>query len=112
MDMDVLFQPPLLYLLFVMIWWGVQFVPFALSEHDHFMVATGAIVHVIIMAWLVHLSAPAESWKSIILFSAELATIFTGGGYLLCYLKIFERRKKITARRQGSAYVGVDRRGI
>ena len=112
MDMDVLIQPPILYLLFVMIWWGVQFVPFALSEHDHFMVATGAILHVIIYAWLVHLSVPEESWKSIIFSSVVLATIFTGGGYLLCYLQVLERRKKLITRRQERAYVGIDGRGI
>jgi hypothetical protein len=112
MDMDVLSQPPLLYMLIVMVWWGVQFVPFALSQHDHFMVVTGAIVHVIIFAWLLHLSVPTDSWESIILFSVVPATIFTGGGYLLCYLQIQKRRKTLIAKRQGSAYVGVDRPGI
>ena len=108
MDMDVLLQPPLLYVLFVMIWWGVQFVPFALSEHDHFMVAAGATVHVIVYAWLVHLSVPEESWKNIIFSSVVLATIFTSGGYLLCYLQIRERRKKLINQRRERANVGID----
>jgi hypothetical protein len=111
MDMDVLLQPPMLYLLIVMIWWGVQFVPFALRGHDHFMVGSGAILHVIVYAWLVHLSAPEAPWKSIIFFSVVLASIFTGGGYLLCYLQLLERRKKLIARRLERAYVGIDGRG-
>jgi hypothetical protein len=109
MDMDVLSQPPPLYVLFVMIWWGLQFVPFALSEHDYFSVVTGAIVHVIIFSWLMHLSAPQELWKNVILFSVVLVSIFTAGGYLLCYLKIWRRRKKLIARRKEKVYVGIDR---
>lgn len=109
--LQALLQPPLLYLVIVMIWWGIQFVPYALSKHDHFMVGTGAVLHVIVYAWLMHLSVPAVAWKSIILSSVVLVTIFTGGGYLLCYLQILERRKILISKRQGKTHGGTTRPG-
>lgn len=116
MDMDVhlqvLLQPPILYLVFVMIWWGVQFVPYSLGRHDHFMVATGAVLHVIVYAWLLHLSVPEEPWKNVILFSVVPVTIFTGGGYLLSYLQVQKRRKMLTVKRRERAYVGATRPGM
>jgi len=104
MDMDVLLQPPILYIGCVMIWWGVLFVPFALEQHDHFMVLTGAVLHGIVYAWLLSLSVPGESCISIISASFILLMIFTGGGYLLSYVRNSKHKNARITKSQVTAH--------
>jgi hypothetical protein len=87
--MEVLLKPPMLYLVLVMFWWGLQFVPFILGDDDHFMVITGAILHVIVCSMLIHLSVPEEPWLSIITNACLWVVILVSGGYLLRYLQNF-----------------------
>ena len=104
--MDVLFEPPILYLVIIMLWWGVEFVPFILKDDDHFMVCVGAVVHTIMYSWLVHLSVPLESWLLIVGISSMLVISLTIGGYVLHYLQTKQRQANVEPHHQEKALNG------
>jgi hypothetical protein len=87
MDMDVLcrliYEPPMLYLLLVMISWSIGLVPRLARQQQHRLVWLSAILHLVVYAALVSHVVPEVSWTEIAFAASRITFLLTLGGYLL-----------------------------
>ena len=83
MDMDVLFKPPMLYLVLVMTSWGVGLVPRLIEGKRHRLVWLSSLLHLAAYGALLHDAVPLESCSRILAAAFEVTFLLTLGGYLL-----------------------------
>jgi hypothetical protein len=87
MDMDVLFEPPMLYLFLVMIGWSIGCVPRLAGRQEHRLVFFVALLHLVIYSVLIHHSVNHEPLFSILFASLTIVVALTVGGYVLFLLE-------------------------